>query len=66
MRGLSESEILGPLQREEVRCMTDGSQGPGRERAVGEPEPVIRGGGFRLPGLKHWRLRRELSQRDLA
>src|SRR5687768_9011162 len=46
--------------------MTDGSQGPGRDRAVGEPEPAIRGGGFRLPGLKHWRLRRELSQRDLA
>jgi transcriptional regulator with XRE-family HTH domain len=46
--------------------MTDGSQSPGRDRAVGEPEPAIRGGGYRLPGLKHWRLRRELSQRDLA
>jgi transcriptional regulator with XRE-family HTH domain len=54
------------LYGEEVRCMIDGSQDPGRDRAVGEPEPAIRRGGYRLPGLKHWRLRRELSQRDLA
>jgi transcriptional regulator with XRE-family HTH domain len=55
------------LYREEaVLRVTEGSQGWGRDGGVGEPEPVIRGGGFRLPGLKHWRLRRELSQAKLA
>jgi transcriptional regulator with XRE-family HTH domain len=38
----------------------------GRDGAVGEVEPALRGGGFPLPGLKRWRLRRGLSQRDLA
>jgi transcriptional regulator with XRE-family HTH domain len=37
-----------------------------RDRAVGEVEPAIRRGGLPLPGLKHWRLRRELSQAKLA
>lgn len=37
-----------------------------RDWAVGEPEPAIRRGGLPLPGLKHWRLRRELSQAKLA
>lgn len=46
--------------------MTEGSQGLGSDRAVGEPEPAIRGGGLPLPGLKHWRLRRGLSQAKLA
>ena len=36
------------------------------DRAVGEPEPAIKRGGLPLPGLKHWRLRRELSQAKLA
>ena len=36
------------------------------DRAVGEPEPQIKRGGLPLPGLKHWRLRRELSQANLA
>jgi len=38
----------------------------GRDGAVGEPEPALRGGGLPLPGLKHWRLRRGLSQVELA
>jgi len=46
--------------------MTEGSQEPDRDRAVGEPEPAIRRGGLPFPGLKHWRLRRELSQAKLA
>ena len=37
-----------------------------RDPAVGEVEPAIRRGGLPLPGLKHWRLRRELSQAKLA
>ena len=38
----------------------------GKDRAVGEPEPPLRTGGLPLPGLQHWRLRRGLSQTDLA
>src|SRR5215217_8357292 len=30
------------------------------------PEPALRGGGLPLPGLKHWRLRKRLSQKELA
>jgi transcriptional regulator with XRE-family HTH domain len=37
-----------------------------RDRAVGKPEPQIKRGGLPLPGLKHWRLRRGLSQAKLA
>jgi transcriptional regulator with XRE-family HTH domain len=66
LRDLSADEILVPLQGEEGRRVSEGSQAPGKDRAVGEPEPAIRGGGLPLPGLKHWRLRRGLSQRDLA
>jgi transcriptional regulator with XRE-family HTH domain len=46
--------------------VTEGSQASGRDRAVGEVEPAIKGGGLPLPGLKHWRLRRGLSQAKLA
>ena len=38
-----------------------GSNGP-----VGEPEPAVRGGGLPLPGLRHWRTRRGISQAELA
>jgi transcriptional regulator with XRE-family HTH domain len=38
----------------------------GRDGALGEVEPALRGGGLPLPGLKRWRLRRGLTQRDLA
>jgi transcriptional regulator with XRE-family HTH domain len=38
----------------------------GRDGAPGEVEPPRRGGGLPLPGLKRLRLRRGLSQRDLA
>ena len=46
--------------------MTEGSQGSGSDRAVVEPEPAIKRGGLPLPSLKHWRLRRGLSQAKLA
>jgi len=35
-------------------------------REGSEVEPVLRGGGLRLPGLKYWRLRRGLTQVWLA
>ena len=33
---------------------------------VGGPETALRGGGLPLPGLKHWRLRKGMSQTELA
>jgi transcriptional regulator with XRE-family HTH domain len=39
-----------------------GDDGAGRELAP----PFTKHGGYRLPGLKHWRLRRGLRQVDLA
>jgi len=38
-----------------------GSNGP-----VGAPEPAVRGGGLPLPGLKHWRKHKGISQAELA
>ena len=38
----------------------------GRDGPIGGPEPAITRGGLPLPGLKYWRLRRELSQAKLA
>jgi transcriptional regulator with XRE-family HTH domain len=38
----------------------------GRNGPVGGPEPAVRGGGLPLPGLKHWRERRGISQAELA
>ena len=38
----------------------------GRDGALGEVEPPLRGGGLPLPRLKHWRLRRGQSQAKLA
>ena len=46
--------------------MSGGSRGSGGGPAMGGPEPALRGGGLPLPGLKHWRLRRDLSQTELA
>jgi transcriptional regulator with XRE-family HTH domain len=46
--------------------MTRGSQSPGDDLTGRELAPPLRGGGFQLPGLKHWRLRRGLRQIDLA
>ena len=44
----------------------DSQEVSGRDRAVGEPEPALRGGGLPLPSLKHWRLLRGLSRAELA
>jgi DNA-binding XRE family transcriptional regulator len=62
-----EGEILGPLQGEEVSRITGDSQEvSGRDGPVGVPEPPLRGGSLSLPVLKHWRLRKWLSQKELA
>jgi len=44
----------------------DSQKVSGRDDPVGEPEPPLRGGGLLLPGLKHWRMRKGLSQAELA
>jgi hypothetical protein len=67
LRDPREGEILSPLQAEEVRGMTgDSPQVSDRNGPVGEPEPVVRGGGLPLPGLKYWRMRKGISQAELA
>src|SRR5215207_8323627 len=51
----------------EVRGMTeDTREASGSNGPVGEPEPAVRGGGLPLPGLRHWRTRRGISQAELA
>jgi DNA-binding XRE family transcriptional regulator len=42
------------------------SKGSGDGPAVGGAAPALRGGGLPLPGLKYWRLHRNLSQTELA
>ena len=48
--------------------LTDGDskEVSGRDGPLGEPEPPVKGGGLPLPGLKHWRMRKGISQADLA
>jgi transcriptional regulator with XRE-family HTH domain len=52
-----ERDSLSTGDPEEV----SGSDGP-----AGEPEPPVKGGGLPLPGLKHWRMRKGISQAELA
>jgi transcriptional regulator with XRE-family HTH domain len=52
-----ERESLTTEDSQEV----SGSDGP-----LGEPEPPVKGGGLPLPGLKHWRMRKGISQAELA
>ena len=44
----------------------DTQEGSGTNGPVGEPEPALRGGGLPLPGLKHWREYKRISQAELA
>src|SRR5829696_6930015 len=44
----------------------DSQEVSGRDGPVGVLEPPLRGGSLPLPGLKHWRLRKRLSQKELA
>jgi transcriptional regulator with XRE-family HTH domain len=60
----------GAAVGEEVRGVAPDFRDAGGDGAlggpVGGPEPALRGGGLPLPGLKHWRLRRGMSQTGLA
>ena len=66
MRDTREGEILDPLQGEVRRVTSDAQEVSDRNGPVGQPEPPLRGGSLPLPGLKHWRLRKRLSQKELA
>jgi transcriptional regulator with XRE-family HTH domain len=72
MAGMYRAEKIdtenGPTWMIERDSLTTGdsmevsdSNGP-----LGEPEPPLRGGGLPLPGLKHWRMRKGISQAELA
>jgi transcriptional regulator with XRE-family HTH domain len=55
------------LYEEEGRRVSEGSKVSGEDGAGRKLAPRFsKHGGYRLPGLKHWRLRRGLSQVDLA
>jgi transcriptional regulator with XRE-family HTH domain len=72
MSGMYRAEKIdtehGPTWMIERESLTagDSKEGSGSEGPLGEPEPPLRGGSLPLPGLKHWRLRRRLSQKELA
>jgi len=67
MAGMYRAEKIdtehGPTWMIERESLTSGDS---KEVSVGEPEPPLRGGSLPLPGLKHWRLRRRLNQKELA
>jgi transcriptional regulator with XRE-family HTH domain len=72
MSGMYRAEKIdtehGPTWMIERESLTtgDSKEGSGSDGPLGEPEPPLRGGSLPLPGLKHWRLRRRLSQKELA
>jgi len=72
MSGMYRAEKIdtehGPTWMIERKSLTtgDSKEVSGSDGPLGEPEPPLRGGSLPLPGLKHWRLRRRLSQKELA
>jgi transcriptional regulator with XRE-family HTH domain len=58
----------GPTWMIERESLTtgDSNEVSDRDGPLGEPAPPLRGGSLPLPGLKHWRLRKRLSQKELA
>jgi transcriptional regulator with XRE-family HTH domain len=61
----TENGLTWMIERESLTTGTS-QEVSGRDGPVGEPEPPVRGGGLPLPGLKHWRMRKGLSQAELA
>jgi transcriptional regulator with XRE-family HTH domain len=72
MAGMYRAEKVptenGPTWMIERDSLTtgDSKEVSGSDGPVGEPVPPLRGGSLPLPGLKHWRLRKRLSQKELA
>jgi transcriptional regulator with XRE-family HTH domain len=72
MSGMYRAEKIvtehGPTWMIERESLTtgDSKEVSGSNGPLDEPEPPLRGGSLPLPGLKHWRLRRRLSQKELA
>jgi transcriptional regulator with XRE-family HTH domain len=61
----TENGLTWMIERE---SLTDGDyqEVSASDAPLGEPEPPLRGGGLPLPGLKHWRMRKGISQAELA
>jgi transcriptional regulator with XRE-family HTH domain len=72
MSGMYRAEKIdtehGPTWMIERESLTtgDSKEDSGSDGPLGELEPPLRGGSLPLPGLKHWRLRKRLSQKELA
>jgi transcriptional regulator with XRE-family HTH domain len=72
MAGMYHAEKVptenGPTWMIERDSLTtgDSKEVSGSDGLLGEPVPPLRGGSLPLPGLKHWRLRKRLSQKELA
>src|SRR5918995_710829 len=61
----TENGLTWMIERDSLT--TDDSQEvSGSDGPLGEPEPPVKGGGLPLPGLKAWRLRKGISQAELA
>jgi hypothetical protein len=54
------------LYGEVLSMARDNQEVTGWDGTAGEPEPALRGGGLPLPGLKHWRTHKGISQAKLA
>jgi transcriptional regulator with XRE-family HTH domain len=61
----TDNGLTWMIERESLTA-DDSQEVSGSDGPLGEPEPPLRGGSLPLPGLKHWRLRRRLSQKELA
>jgi DNA-binding XRE family transcriptional regulator len=61
----TENGLTWMIERDSLTT-GDSKEVSGSDGPAGEPEPPVKGGGLPLPGLKHWRLRKGISQADLA
>ena len=61
----TENGLTWMIERESLTT-EDSQEVSGSDGPLGEPEPPVKGGGLPLPGLKHWRMRKGISQAELA
>jgi transcriptional regulator with XRE-family HTH domain len=61
----TENGLTWMIERDSLTT-GDSKEVSGSDGPLGEPEPPVKGGGLPLPGLKHWRMRKGISQADLA
>jgi transcriptional regulator with XRE-family HTH domain len=61
----TDNGLTWMIERESLTA-DDSQEVSGSDGPLGEPVPPVRGGGLPLPGLKHWRMRKGISQVELA